>query len=352
MRIARREFCSIYAVLAFTHIFCRIFLTEPLLVSSAWAPLLLAFIAALPVILLVRPLISKGQTLDEVLSIALGRAGARIWYALALAFQLIYAKLATCLFSASVMAYTNDVPIDKSVIVLTLAVAGLGAYMGEAALANCARITLRFIVLILSGMALCAFASPRFENFFPIFGPGTRTIAKNVLPLSGALIMPLMYLFRTDTQSTGMKRAVIKGSAMAALTAAVCLAIYTLSQPTLPSMPQAFSVRMALLINNGNSGIQLPLPLIILWNACQLLLISSIIALCGTLLHMLIPRAGKAAIPIITMAEIALCVIWPNWEMSKRIIDIAAYPLIGLGFAAAGISYAWRTRHRAERSVR
>ena len=40
MKIARREFLSMYVVLAFTHVFCRIFLTEPLNVISPWIPIL------------------------------------------------------------------------------------------------------------------------------------------------------------------------------------------------------------------------------------------------------------------------------------------------------------------------
>ena len=115
-------------------------------------------------------------------------------------------------------------------------------------------------------------------------------------------------------------------------------------------LPQSFGVRIALLINNGNSGIQLPLPLIMLWNACQLLLISSIIAVCGTFLKLLTPRADKIAVPIVTIVEAIACIVWPNWEPLRGIFDAAAYPLITLGFAAASISYAWRTR-RAERSV-
>ena len=147
MKIARREFLSMYVVLAFTHVFCRIFLTEPLLVSSAWMPLLLAFIAALPPIMFARTLMGVKQPIAAVFDMALGRAGARIWYALALVMQLIGANIVTNLFSASVMAYANDIPIDRSIIVLTLAVeAGLGAYIGETALANCARITLRMAI--------------------------------------------------------------------------------------------------------------------------------------------------------------------------------------------------------------
>ncbi len=350
MKIARREFLSMYVVLAFTHVFCRIFLTEPLLVSSAWMPLLLAFIAALPPIMFARTLMGVKQPIAAVFDMALGRAGARIWYALALVMQLIGANIVTNLFSASVMAYANDIPIDRSIIVLTLAVAGLGAYIGETALANCARITLRLAILILGGMALYAFSAANVGNFFPLLGPGVRTITANILPLSGALITPMLYLFCAETRDSGMKHALIKGAAISAFMAAACLAIYTLSQPTLPSVPQSFGVRIALLINNGNSGIQLPLPLIMLWNACQLLLISSIIAVCGTFLKLLTPRADKIAVPIVTIVEAIVCIVWPNWEPLRGIFDAAVYPLITLGFAAASISYAWRTR-RAERSV-
>ncbi len=191
MKIARREFLSMYVVLAFTHVFCRIFLTEPLLVSSAWMPLLLAFIAALPIIF-ARTLMGVKQPIAAVFDMALGRAGARIWYALALVMQLIGANIVANLFSASVMAYSNDIPIDRSIIVLTLAVAGLGAYIGETALANCARITLRMAILILGGMALYAFSAANVGNFFPLLGPGVRTITANILPLSGALITPIL----------------------------------------------------------------------------------------------------------------------------------------------------------------
>ena len=74
MKIARREFLSMYVVLAFTHVFCRIFLTEPLLVSSAWMPLLLAFIAALPPIIFARTLMGVKQPIAAVFDMALGRA--------------------------------------------------------------------------------------------------------------------------------------------------------------------------------------------------------------------------------------------------------------------------------------
>ena len=86
------------------------------------------------------------------------------------------------------------------------------------------------------------------------------------------------------------------------------------------------------------------MPLIMLWNACQLLLISSIIAVCGTFLKLLMPRADKIAVPIVTIVEAIACIVWPNWEPLRGIFDAAVYPL------AASISYAWRTR-RAERSV-
>lgn len=344
MRIARREFVSLYALLAAIYLFERIFMLEPLLVSAAWIPLLGALALALPVLLLIRPMLGARDTMEAAFECALGRLGARAWYACALVLVLMEIKLITLVFVASVMTYTADMVHDRSVVIVTLIIAGLGAYMGELALANCARITLRLLILVMGALALSTLRSARLEHFFPLLGPGPRALAMGVVPLAGALLTPALMLLRSNTKDAGFRRGLPLGAALGVLTAAASLAIYTLSQPTLPVTPVTISFRTAILLNNGNSIIQLQLPLIVLWNASQLMLLASLISMCGSLLRLIAPRLGRLSAPAATLAVIALCLALPREELTAQIVEWGAYPVLALGMALAGTMYRVRCR--------
>ncbi len=346
MRIARREFVPMYALLAAIYLFERVFMLQPLLVSSAWAPLMGALALTLPVLLLIRPMLGARDAPEAAFERALGRWGARAWYACALALVLMEIKLITLVFAATVMTYTADMVHDRSVVIVTLIVAGLGAYMGELALANCARMTLRLLVLVLGALALGTLKSARLEHFFPLLGPGPEVLASGVLPLAGALLTPALLLLRGNTQDPSFRRALPLGAALGVATAIMSLAIYTLAQPTLPAMPVTISFRTAMLLNNGGS-IQLQLPLIVLWNASQLMLLASLISICGLLLRLIAPRVGRWGAPIATAAALAGCLALPYEGVSAQLIDWGAYPVLALGLALAGVLYRARTR-RAE----
>lgn len=344
MKIARREFVPLYALLAAICLFERIFMLEPLLVSSAWAPLACAVALALPVLLMLRPMLGAPDAIEAAFEIALGRVGARAWYACALALVIMEIKLIALVFSASVMTYTADMVHDRSVVIVTLIVAGLGAYMGELALANCARITLKLLILVMGALALSSLRAARFEHFFPLLGPGPRALLSGAAPLAGALLTPALLIMRSNSQDPGFRRGLPLGAALGALTAALSLAIYTLSQPTLPVTPDTISFRTAILLNNGNSSIQLQLPLIVLWNASQLMLLSSLISICGMLLRLIAPRMGRLAAPIATAAALALCLALPNEEASAPLVEWGTYPVLALGMALAGTLYRARGR--------
>ena len=344
MRIARREFVPLYALLAAIYLFERIFMLEPLLVSSAWIPLLGALALVLPVLLMLRPMLGARDVMDAAFERAFGSIGARAWYACALVLVLMEIKLITLVFAASVMSYTADMVHDRSVVIVTLIVAGLGAYMGELALANCARITLRLLILVMGALALGTLRSARLEHFFPLLGPGPEALTAGLVPLAGVLLTPALMLLRGNTQDPGFRRGLPLGAVLGVLTAAASLAIYTLSQPTLPVTPVTISFRTAILLNNGNSIIQLQLPLIVLWNASQLMLLASLISICGILLRLIAPRIGRLGSPIATAVVVAWCLAMPKEELTAQIVEWGAYPVLALGMALAGIMYRVRCR--------
>ncbi len=102
MRIARREFVPLYALLAAIYLFERIFMLEPLLVSSAWIPLLGALALVLPVLLMLRPMLGARDAMDAAFERALGSIGARAWYACALVLVLMEIKLITLVYMIAV----------------------------------------------------------------------------------------------------------------------------------------------------------------------------------------------------------------------------------------------------------
>ena len=108
MKIARREYRPLYIMLAATQLFCYMFLLRPLLISSGWLPVGLALAVALLPIMCARGMLGSGMTLEGAFEQALGRLGARIWFALAAALVLISAKAAVQLLSATVLTYTAD----------------------------------------------------------------------------------------------------------------------------------------------------------------------------------------------------------------------------------------------------
>lgn len=344
MRIARREFVPMYALLSAIYLFEYIFMLEPLLVSTSWIPLIGALILSLPVLMMLRPMLGADETMDAAFKRSLGSAGARLWYACALILVLMEIKLITLVFAASVMTYTADMVHDRSVVIVTLIVAGLGAYMGELALANCARITLRLLILVMGALALGTLRSAKPEHFFPLLGPGTQILARSVIPLSGVLLTPALMLLRGNTKDPGFKRGVLLGAVLGVVTAAASLAVYTLAQPTLPVTPDTISFRTGILLNNGNSIIQLQLPLIVLWNAGQLMLIASLISICGILIRLIIPRVKRLGAPISMLAAMILCLALPNEELTPHFVEWGAYPVLALGMALAGSVYRVRAR--------
>lgn len=344
MKIARREYRPLYIVLAATQLFCYMFLLRPLLISSGWLPVGLALAVALLPIMCARGMLGAGITLECAFERALGRPGARIWFALAAALVLMGAKAAVQLLSATVLTYTADPSFSRSAMAVTLIVAGMVACMGELALANCARITLGLMLAIIGAMALGALSNAHVEHFFPLLGPGPAEIGRSILPLAGMLVMPMLYLLRADACDPGMKRTLPVSAALAALTAALWLAIYTLSQPTLAAMSDSMSMRVAMLLNNGTGGVQLQLPIIVLWNACMLLLIAAQLAIGGSLLRMALPRLGRVARIAFILAGGALCLLRPSSRLTIAILEWAAYPVIAAGFGAAGILFSLRAR--------
>lgn len=346
MKIARREFLSLYILLAATYLFGRVFLLEPLLVSSAWIALGGALLASLPVLVCARLMMGAPDPLDRAFEATLGRAGARVWYGAALLLVLVQTHSVSRTFTASVLTYTADMVYDRSVAVITLVAAGLGAYVGRLAIAGCARVTLRLLAIVLGVLALSALGDVHAEHFFPLLGPGADEQLSCVLPLAGILITPLLLLLRADTCDGGFRRALPLGACAAALSAAVCLALYTLATPTLPAMPTTLSFRTSQLIFSGG-GIQLQLPLIIAWNACQLLLIASLLSMGGDLLRRIVPRVGRQGVPIVTALELAAGMLSVRDELALRIADMAAYPVIALGFVLAAALYALRRRGHA-----
>lgn len=329
MKIARREFVSLYILLAATHVFSYIFILSPMLVSSAWLPIIMALLLALPVILTARTLAGKAQ-MEDICTKAMGNIGARIFYILVLVIVMFNARVGAVLFSSSVLAYTADLPFDRSVVLIVLIVAGLCAYIGDMAVSNCARIALLLLMLTMGVLLLGTISHARLEHFLPILGPGLGDMTRSAPQLAGKLLLPMLYIFRADMRDAGMKRALTVSAALSALLAAASLAIYTLSQPTLPAMPDTMAVRVSMLMNNGTSGIQLQLPLILIWNICQMLILSAQLALCGALLRMAVPRIKKMAVPVITTIIAAICLMHSEVEDVFRFVNVATYPAIAV----------------------
>lgn len=349
MKIARREFVSLYILLAATHVFSYIFILSPMLVSSAWLPIVMALLLALPVILAARTLAGRNQ-MEDICTQTMGNAGARIFYAFMLAIVLLNARVNAVLFSGSVLAYTADLPFDRSVVAIVLIVAGLCAYIGDMAVSNCARIALILLMLTMGALFLGTISYARMEHFFPLLGPGLGDMARNAPQLAGKLLLPMLYIFRADIRDSGMRRALPVAVTMSALVAAASLAIYTLSQPTLPAMPDTMAVRVSMLMNNGASGIQLQLPLILIWNICQTLMLSAQLALCGALLRKVFPRLGKLAVPVITIILAAVCLLRHDVNPALKMADMATYPAVAACLLLVGILNFAQTRRERQRT--
>lgn len=344
MGTASRGFVPLYAFMAAVYVFERIFMLDPALVSSAWLPLTAAFIVILPVLFCTARLICAGSFSDAFEN-ALGHIPARIWYAAVCLILSLEIRTVIAVFSASVMAYTAEFVHRPAIIFILLIMAGTGACMGHKAVARGAKLTLILMLFILGILAAGALHAAHLEHFFPIMGPGGAKLRQSILPLAGCALMPLIFLFDCGTLEPCFRRAIFKGAAYGILIAALSLCIYTLAQPTLPAAPVTVAFRTSALLSNG-SNIHLQLPLILLWNASQIMLISGLMSISGRLIQLALPpvkqHGGLSAI----LLEALLLAILPTEEgRLSRLADMLLFPVTAAGLSLAGALHMLRSRH-------
>lgn len=229
----------------------------PRLTGGFWVALLcgaLGFLPALaPLCLLERQY--PGREPEEVLLMAAGVLGRRVYYLLLALFLLVDAAMSAASL-IDVASYVALSSVNRNWLHLaTVASACLCALCGCRAIAGASRLRLYYLPLVLLIIALVQYRSFMPRWLLPLLGDGPKALLREAVSLSGVsmLLVPLWLL-------SGSAREVARCHLLVILFALLMALVYGMLTPAMPFAQHTRFFRLDTLLSNGRTSLSLQLP--------------------------------------------------------------------------------------------
>lgn len=192
---------------------------------------------------------------EEVLLLAGGEVGRRLYYLLLALYLLVGAAMSAAAL-IDVATYIALSSLNRTWLHLaTMASVCLCALCGCRAVAGVSRLRLFYLPLILLVIALVQYRSLVPRWLFPLLGDGAQAILREAVSLSGVsmLLIPLWLL-------SGSARSVAACHLKVTLFALIVALVYGMLTPAMPFAQHTRFFRLDTLLSNGRTSLSLQLP--------------------------------------------------------------------------------------------